>query len=657
MKLFVASLAFMMAAVWPCSGHAAPESPPQARTVPGEIIVKFRDGANANARATSLSIAGQVLTRARPLEFGAELWRLDTAGLPKNLSALGLESYTLQALEQLKRKSDVEYAQANTIKVLYAAPANEPLYARQWHFNAINLAKAWDYTKGNVIVGVLDTGRLDHPDLAGKWLPGYDFGFNDANPYDDNQTYHHGMHVAGIIGANTAFNNPNNTTGGAGVCPDCLILPVRVIGANGGIATAASVAAMKWAADHGARVINMSYGSNAYDQNGNPTPDPCSNSPYEQQAVTYAVNKGTVVVAAAGNWSTDAANISPASCVGAIAVAASDPSNRLAAYSDFGSRVDLTAPGGGGPSGGTSGFHSAWFGSGIGCNPAPSSASWDPYSGTQGVVSSWVIQKYKADLTLDQGSDNSDYCYRYLSGTSMAAPHVAGLAALILSRNPTLTPAQVLQIMKSTARPVAGCAQCGAGLIDAGAALAATPLPSATFRITPNALTVPSNAASADFRIDWNAPGRNVLDWWGAVNGVQPTTRGVQTAGSGFTIQPLAVNTTYEYWIYPQDARSPLLSRASVSGMPMDFNIFPARVVVPASASQGRFVVSWRAPGYDAVDWVGSVNAGPRGAPLTTPGTGYTSQPIPVGSTYEYWVYPQGNQTVLLAHGVVTATR
>lgn len=191
---------------------------------------------------------------------------------------------------------------------------------------------------------------------------------------------------------------------------------------------------------------------------------PCTSEEYQdlQDAIDYATGRGAVIVAAAGNHSRNAADVTPASCRGVIAVAASDRNDQLAPYSNRGSRIDVTAPGGGGSGSGI-------YGEGLNCSPPPICPDGHicTYAGTLGVVSSWVVEK-------PSGISGADYCYRYLSGTSMAAPHVAGLIALMLSKAPSLSPAQVLGRLKRTARPVAGCAggQCGAGIIDAGKALA-----------------------------------------------------------------------------------------------------------------------------------------------------------------------------------------
>lgn len=665
MKLPFAGIVLLAALVFSAQSHAAapPTVSKQPSFIPGDIVVKFKDNADRSAQSTSYPASGQTLKYEQAVGYGAELWKIDTAQpAAATLTKSTLAQRTAAAIRALESDPRVEYAHVNPIVHLYATPY-DPLYPQQWNYSAINLPAAWDAfgsVKGNVIVGIIDTGRLDHPDLAGKWLPGHDFTTSSggSNAYDDTDTWHHGLHVAGIVAANASFTNPNNLTGGAGICPDCRILPIKYIPRvdewpSGDVAFTWLPEALNWAVANGARVVNMSFGTgdpNQYD------PDdpvyhgrfPCSRFPELQAAINDAVAKGTVVVAAAGNWAANTADISPASCNGVIAVAASDPNNQLAAYSDRGTRIDVTAPGGGGNMN-----DGSYMGAGVGCTASP--VSWDPYQGTVGVLSSWAVEKPMAQLTLDQVTGNNDYCYRYLSGTSMAAPHVVGVAALMLSRNPTLTPAQVLQRLKATAHPVAGCGnQCGAGLIDAGAAVAGVPAPSATFAITPGMLTVPLSASSANFQVDWNAPGYTGLDWWGSVNGSTPSF-GVLTGAAGSTVQPLAADTTYQYWIYPQGTTSPLLSRASISGQHMVYIAEPSTIIVPPGATQGQVVISWRAAEYAVVDWISSINGGPRRTPVTTPGTGYTVQPMQPGNTYEIWVYPAGNQTTLLAHQIITA--
>ncbi|WP_224242434.1 S8 family serine peptidase [Hyalangium gracile] len=374
----------------------------------------------------------------KPLAGGSMLWSLEPEQKNLELSFEEDEASTLAAIEELRRNPDVEYAHVDLYMEFFATP-NDPLYPEQWHYPAMNLPQAWNTVTGGVKIAVLDTGRLDHPDLVGRWAPGYDFGEGDADP-TDNGTWHHGLHVSGILAANT-----NNAMGGAGVCWGCQLMPVRISNRYDQLVTVSTVGlAVQWAADNGARVINMSFGSNGGS-------DPCSNYPYMQDAVNYALQRGVVLVAAAGNFMVDTAGVTPASCNGVIAVAASTRTGQLASFSNRGTRVDVTAPGGG----------PEFYGQGLGC---PEDGS--TYSGTDGAVSPWAIVKAGDQL------QPTDYCYRYLSGTSMASPHVAGLAALLLTQRPSMSPWQITERIKQTARPIPGCtSDCGTGLVDAAAAL------------------------------------------------------------------------------------------------------------------------------------------------------------------------------------------
>ncbi|WIG95944.1 S8 family serine peptidase [Myxococcus sp. SDU36] len=431
----------------------APLERPETRRrfAPGQAIVKLKDSAKARASATVPSVRGYQTALIEPLPGGASLVSLVREQPLARASVAEEEASTLAAIEALRQDPDVEYAHENLYFELFATPT-DPLYSLQWNYPAMNLPQAWNTVTGNVTIAVLDTGRLDHPDLLGRWTTGYDFGDGDADPYATG-TYHHGIHVAGILAA-----RPNNGVGGAGICWGCQLMPLKVSASNGGILMTGVNAAIRHAADNGARVINMSFGA-GYNPNAPSTLHPCSNYPDMQSAVNYALSKGVVLVAAAGNHGAanyQTANVTPASCNGVIAVGASTQSGGVANWSNKGSRVDVIAPGG---------LASAsLYGQGIGCLP---DSTMDPYvSGTDQIVSAWATGKPSSALT------PGDYCYRYLSGTSMSAPHVAGLAALMLSQKPSLTPAQVTARIKQTATPVSGCAgHCGTGRVNAAAAI------------------------------------------------------------------------------------------------------------------------------------------------------------------------------------------
>ncbi len=318
---------------------------------------------------------------------------------------------------------------------------------------------------------MIDTGILPHPDLAGRVLAGHDFVTDpeyardgdgrDANPRDegdwaaDNEcgdgvpgfdSFFHGVFVSGLIGAAT-----DNGIGIAGMDWAAKILPVRALAKCGG--TDADVfEGMLWASGvqiagvppnpNPARVINMSLGGY-----GN-----CSSA--VQEAIDDALAQGSVVVVAAGNASIDVEAFSPANCGGVVTVGATGNTGERTSYSNFGRRVDLSAPGGDGD---------------------------DEHS--------LIVSTYAFGSTTP-----GDPAYAIAAGTSFSAPLVSGTVSLMLARNPTLTAGRVLSILQETTREFPLGTQCragslcGAGLLDAGAAVASTPPASAT--IPPNAVPV-----------------------------------------------------------------------------------------------------------------------------------------------------------------------
>ena len=429
---------------------------PAAPFVEGEFIVKFKPQVSLQS-LNRLSVSGVDLQQARALSL--ERTYLYRASLNR--------ADTLAVLRMLQSRSDVEYAHPNYILFSQAIP-NDPQYPNQrWHYEAINLPGAWDLETGAsspVTVAVIDGGVVaGHPDLAGKLLSGYDFYSNaedsgdgdgrDPNPEDTSPgTDFHGNHVTGTVGAAT-----NNSLGVAGVSWGVRVVPIRAL--SGGSGTLADVAdALRWAAGKSvsgvptnanpASVINMSLGG----------PVACTNAPALQQAINEANNTGAIIVVAAGNSNVDASTFSPAGCSGVITVGATNAAGNRASYSNYGTRIDLMAPGGE-PSG-------------------------------QQVVS-----------TLGSGQ------YWGKAGTSMAAPHVAGVLALMKSKKPALTAAEGLSILKETARPLSATQcnrpsglECGAGLVDAQAALARlnTPPPrSLILSASPNALTLNTGASAS----------------------------------------------------------------------------------------------------------------------------------------------------------------
>ncbi len=388
------------------------------------------------------------------LGFGHEISFRDAVTISGELVARGL----------------VRSAEPDVMRTSTVVP-NDPRFSEQWYLQTpgsstqgIDLPSAWDITRGSssVVVAVIDTGRLDHPELSGRLVDGYDFvsqtkNSKDGDGWDSDETdvgdwsesddplytctvgdpfkssSWHGTHVSGIIAANA-----DNSVGIAGVAPNVRVQHVRVLGTCGG-RTSDEAVAIRWAAGlpvdgvplnpTPAKVINLSLGSQT------------ACAAVEQAAIDEAVAAGVTVVVAAGNagLDLDTNDFAPSKCANVISVAALRFDGSRASYTNYGSSIDVAAPGGPG------GILSLQNG------------------GTRTADSSWT--------------------YGYKQGTSMSTPIVSGIAALVLSVNPNLTPAQVESIIESSARPFptgvsTPCSSnpsdtfhCGTGIADAGAAL------------------------------------------------------------------------------------------------------------------------------------------------------------------------------------------
>jgi type VII secretion-associated serine protease mycosin len=341
-----------------------------------------------------------------------------------------------------------------------AAPAHaDGIRAQQWALEAMHTQEAWQTTKGaGVTVAVLDTGvEADHPDLAGNVLPGKDLVRFGAEP-GDRAWARHGTAMAGIIAGHG--HGPGNADGVLGIAPEAKILPVRVILEDGDPSRAkarstrgnALAEGIRWAADHGADVINLSLGDDSASAHPEPT---------EDQAIQYALKKGVVVVASAGNGGEKGDHISyPAAYPGVIAATAVDRAGTRASFSTRRWYATVSAPG------------------------------------------------------VDVVIADPDRKYYEGWGTSAAAAFVSGAAALVKAAHPGLSPAQIKTLLEDTARnaPVGGRDDSrGFGFIDPAAAIRAAA------RLKPEGLqsasygekyfgSGPATASSGDGAADWAAP-------------------------------------------------------------------------------------------------------------------------------------------------------
>lgn len=468
----------LMAAIAPIGAAMAADAPMIVNKMAVEagaeysgFIVKFREGTPQRADAALVARALQGadagmqrsmrgsraagLRHFRRMSLGADVIRADRALSRAEGVAL---------MQQLAAMPGVEYVEPDLIMRTALTP-NDPSYSQQWGFfdadAGIRANTAWDVATGTgVIVAVIDTGIVPHPDLDANMVAGYDFisntttandgGGRDSNPADPGDwttgqcgqasgSSWHGTHVAGTVAART-----NNGVGVAGTAFNSRVMPIRALGTCGG-STSDIADSITWAsggavpgaptllAAQAARVINLSLGGSGA----------CGTT--SQNAINGAVGRGSTLVIAAGNSNANVSTATPANCANVVAVASVTQTSARSSFSNFGTGIDVSAPG-------------------------------------SGILS-----------TLNTGSTTPGTAnYASYSGTSMAAPHVAGVVALMQSRRiaqgrALMTPSEVESTLKSTAYALAGACSggCGAGIVNARAAVDAagggtTPPPSGT---------------------------------------------------------------------------------------------------------------------------------------------------------------------------------
>jgi serine protease len=503
-----------------------------ADVIPGRIILEFKPG----LRLQSLSplqarVQGQTRTLipVRLLAQGATLY-----GLPGATS-----SETVRAAQTLNTRTDVLYAepdrhlhalqtsQTSSLAANAVEPPNDPLFPDAWWLTAnpgsLNALNAWQISTGSgtgpglgeTVIAVIDTGiAVKHPDLQAKILPGYDFISDSTNaadgdgrdsnpddPGDAGQSFH-GSHVAGLAAASS-----NNGIGMTGVSWGSRLLPIRMLGFDGGTLSD-FIDALLWSAglpvagvpnnQHPATVINASLGGSGS----------CSSA--TQSAIHRAIQAGSSVMIAAGNEAQDAWASSPGNCDGVITVGASESGGALATYSNTGARLDVIAPGG---------------------------------SAAKG-------------LTSTIKTPTGQFGYGVKQGTSMATPLVSGTVALVKSVNPNLTPAQIRSIITSSIQPLLGCSPsstgtCASGLLDATKALQATkalPLAAqADFDLQVSTAIVGNSSSTATINVPFQA-----IAWNGFTQAItwtfEPASSGiggsfVTPSSSSGTANTLTLNT------------------------------------------------------------------------------------------------------------------
>ncbi len=446
------------------------------------------------------------------------------------------------AAERLNGEAGVAFAEPNYVASILVDP-DDPNLWKQWGHTKINSLSAWDISTGatNLVIAVIDTGIDEtHPDLASKIVPGYDFYDDDSTPHDTNG---HGTHVAGIAAAIT-----NNTIGVAGMNWGARIMPIRVLGTNGNGYNADILAGINWAYQHGADVLNLSLGGTTYD-------------PLMQLAVTAAHDAGALVVAAMGNNRTNGNPIMyPAAYSNVFAVAATAPDDTYSYFSQSGAHCDIAAPGG------------------------EMMSLGDP----DGIYS--TMPTYTVYFNTEYGYLKN---YDYLHGTSQATPYVSGLAALIWSVAPTLSPDDVQGIIEDTAVDLGDPGwdvNYGHGRINALAALQSAQ--SDGIPAAPVLAAISNDDGNGDFLLDWNDVDNATSYTLQRANNIYFAES--KTIYTGAASQYAATNTPGGTWYFRVRAenaqgKSPWSNTRSITVIPAA----PTLNAISNPASLDEYLLSW----------------------------------------------------------------
>lgn len=399
MKRFLLLVLFLVGLGWALTNYQGLA----AQGTYDSLILDFREDVGAAQIESQIeSIAQQFTVSPR---YNSEF------SLDDHIFVVKGDQSLLKKLKNSPLRKLTEYIEPNYIYTKYAIP-NDPEYGKQWNLRSINVEQAWDETKGkDVTVAVIDTGISPVPDLEKtKFAAGYDFVNDQAEAKDDNG---HGTHVAGTIAQST-----NNSFGVAGIAYEASLMPLKVLSAEGGGTVADIAEAIRFAADNGADVINMSLGGGG-------------ESNLMKEAIAYAHSKNVVVVAAAGNSGRNAAEY-PARYPYVIGVSALDAAGNKTPYSNYGAGIDIAAPGG--------------------------LITGEDKSGG-------ILQNTVNPMT-------GESVFEAYQGTSMASPHVAGVAALVKAMGVD-NPDEVEEAIKQSALPVKddNLNEYGAGKLNAAEAV------------------------------------------------------------------------------------------------------------------------------------------------------------------------------------------
>ena len=473
------------------------------RTFPNHVVVKA-DAPSAFDAARTLSPTERVEAAVTPM--GGRVVAEIPGGpakvvfdLPAGLSLEESERYNLALCASLSGQAGIAYAEPDYVAqptALQVTP-NDSFYQFQWHYEQIQLPAAWTLTTGSndVRVAVLDTGTTPASDLQPREVPGFDMISDpnvagdgdgvDGNPRDVGDgngiqpSSFHGSHVAGTIGAAT-----NNNSGVAGVTWASQIMHVRVLGIGGGstfditnaILYAAGLPNSSGQTTERCHIQNLSLGGGGFSQSA-------------QDAVNAATANGSLIIAAAGNENSSTPSF-PAAYDNVVSVAAVDFNRNRAPYSNFHPTVDIAAPGG----------------------DVSANLNGDDFA--DGVLST------KPDDTVTPTNFEN---FAFFQGTSMAAPHVAGVAALVLSQNINLTPADITAILLGTATDLGAAGrdnQFGEGLVNAFAAVSQAAGGGADPSLSIDAGTVLFESAAGTSRVNISNVGGGLLE----VTGVNAST-------------------------------------------------------------------------------------------------------------------------------------